>query len=998
MLGVLEKALAPCKKGAMFLCKGETELPMPRIEVKDVGLLSYPVPPVQIQSMIERATRAPYGKGTETITDLNVRRVWQIQNTDINITGKPFQTFFTSITNSIKESMGLTNDTVTAELYKLLVYDKGSFFLPHRDSEKADNMFGTLVLSLPCPHRGGDLVVNHSGRDEVVSLENDSMSTIKWTAFFADCQHEVKPVTEGNRVCLVYNLLRSGGTKVEINAAYEPITKAFNQVFGIGHDEVNDDDTVDDENTATLDEDQKSDDESDDEDNDDVQSDVKITKKARTSLTTNTTTQVDVQEEDDDNDNENNEDEDVDVDNDEDDDDDDNVYEDKDQDDNDEEDMNSKGNHIPEKLVYSLEHVYSKSNFTLESLKGSDATLARTLQAFANESHIKLGLAFIQIREAGPCESPGYCNEKHISSRTSIILKDVKDMETGSIISEEIRLRTKEIMPRGCINKLKPYFEETREATGNEGGSFERLYRQSAIVIWSTLSTGKFTMVESVDVVFEILENELTKLGSIDANPKATQELFIQMIRSLDSHPKKPDHITKILQLLSTIKDGQYLPKILQTLLETTGVLYCTEMHQNAFLELFLRTPSMTYESMDEILKTFSNAVLEGSLLGMLDKLLEMFAPETSIHHDKCTLLPKHLQDKISSLASHLLIPKFIPIPNTRYNVVQPNQSFSTTISMVDTMSKQLKDGTALFFVNDTLLSQMYTNAFKIIIDNRSYFDYSMILPMLPVIEQLNVAHPEWLADDENKYYQSYLKKLIDYKLENSNETISNNLYSIWRAVHAEDSIIKAFIAKICIKVIRIRKILTRLLGLLHNEFADSPHYATLWDQVAKSILKQAKTKPDTTDNKFDIAVDCDCDDCGGIKKFLISNETKLNLYVSKWDCSLDHVIEMTEDLPLERKATRYPYCSLELTKTEEGKQELLDMYNQAVNICHSLVKIPPSNISNLDNAGDLDAMNAIVNSTPAPQVYPHDMPPKTPPMVLDEPMEDDDNDDDQEP
>ncbi|GAM23925.1 hypothetical protein SAMD00019534_071000 [Acytostelium subglobosum LB1] len=213
----------------MFLCKGESELPMPRIEVKDVGLLSYPVRQDQLQSMIGRATRAPFGKGTETITDLSVRRVWQIQSTDVNITGRHFQAYFDTITKSIKESMGLTNEEVTAELYKLLVYDKGSFFLPHRDTEKADNMFGTLVLSLPCPHRGGDLVVNHSGRDEVVSLENDSMSLIKWTAFFADCQHEVKPVTEGCRVCLVYNLLRSGGTKVNINPESEPIINAINQ-------------------------------------------------------------------------------------------------------------------------------------------------------------------------------------------------------------------------------------------------------------------------------------------------------------------------------------------------------------------------------------------------------------------------------------------------------------------------------------------------------------------------------------------------------------------------------------------------------------------------------------------------------------------------------------------------------------------------------------------------------------------------------------------------
>lgn len=36
-----------------------------------------------------------------------------------------------------------------AELYKLLVYDTGSFVVGHRDSEKASGMFATLVVVLP---------------------------------------------------------------------------------------------------------------------------------------------------------------------------------------------------------------------------------------------------------------------------------------------------------------------------------------------------------------------------------------------------------------------------------------------------------------------------------------------------------------------------------------------------------------------------------------------------------------------------------------------------------------------------------------------------------------------------------------------------------------------------------------------------------------------------------------------------------------------------------
>jgi len=38
----------------------------------------------------------------------------------------------------------------------MLVYDQGSFFKSHRDTEKTDGMFGTLVVALPSAHRGGN--------------------------------------------------------------------------------------------------------------------------------------------------------------------------------------------------------------------------------------------------------------------------------------------------------------------------------------------------------------------------------------------------------------------------------------------------------------------------------------------------------------------------------------------------------------------------------------------------------------------------------------------------------------------------------------------------------------------------------------------------------------------------------------------------------------------------------------------------------------------------
>src|SRR5690606_23016941 len=79
--------------------------------------------------------------------------------------------------------------------------------LPHRDGEKLDRMVATLVVSLPSAHEGGELVVRHEGAEEVIAFGGDSARfETRYAAFYADCEHEVRPLRSGHRLCLVYNL------------------------------------------------------------------------------------------------------------------------------------------------------------------------------------------------------------------------------------------------------------------------------------------------------------------------------------------------------------------------------------------------------------------------------------------------------------------------------------------------------------------------------------------------------------------------------------------------------------------------------------------------------------------------------------------------------------------------------------------------------------------------------------------------------------------------
>jgi hypothetical protein len=218
--------LSGVKRPGDFHAIGSLVAPMPRLDIDGVGTVSFPIPPSQAREIIGQSTQAPYGKGDQTLIDTQVRKVWQVASEKIHLGGSTWTATLETILRRVTEELGCGKLDVSAELYKLLVYDPGSFFLAHRDTEKAQGMFGTLVIVLPSFHEGGELHIRHAGREVVADLASREVSQLSYAAFYADCEHEVKPVTEGNRVCLIYNLIQHRAGKTIKAPDYGPETTA----------------------------------------------------------------------------------------------------------------------------------------------------------------------------------------------------------------------------------------------------------------------------------------------------------------------------------------------------------------------------------------------------------------------------------------------------------------------------------------------------------------------------------------------------------------------------------------------------------------------------------------------------------------------------------------------------------------------------------------------------------------------------------------------------
>ena len=232
----LEKLLEALGESSQFVTSGSLSPVLPGLDVKAVGSIGSPASPADAKRLIAKAAHAPYGRGEETIVDTKVRRVWQIDPSQVVCRNPEWNAHITAIVEAVKQEFSI-NEMVSPILYKLLIYDKGSFFAPHRDSEKTPGMFATLVVCLPSRHEGGALIVKHGGQTKTIDFGGaDSEFKTQYASFYADCQHEIRPVTSGFRICLVYNLAIAGKQQQpeapRLDTAVEQAAGLLRDLFG----------------------------------------------------------------------------------------------------------------------------------------------------------------------------------------------------------------------------------------------------------------------------------------------------------------------------------------------------------------------------------------------------------------------------------------------------------------------------------------------------------------------------------------------------------------------------------------------------------------------------------------------------------------------------------------------------------------------------------------------------------------------------------------------
>lgn len=165
-----------------------------------------------LRQLVADCEPAGFGRGQENVMDPEYRQAGKLEPSQF-VTSFHFMDFglLEIIENILVPPLDLEQEVsprrIEAELYKLNVYSGPSgLFQKHVDTPRSKSQVGSLVVCLPSAFKGGNLIVRHQGKEMDFDWEHQSAHAIQWAAFYSDCEHEIKTITEGQRITLTYNL------------------------------------------------------------------------------------------------------------------------------------------------------------------------------------------------------------------------------------------------------------------------------------------------------------------------------------------------------------------------------------------------------------------------------------------------------------------------------------------------------------------------------------------------------------------------------------------------------------------------------------------------------------------------------------------------------------------------------------------------------------------------------------------------------------------------
>lgn len=180
----------------------------------------------------------------------------------------------------------------------------------------------------------------------------------------------------------------------------------------------------------------------------------------------------------------------------------------------------------PVKLLWLLEHRYTQASLSFAGLKGADAAAAAVLLDAGQQAGVSVHLAMLSIQESGSAmprgggrygrRRYGRHDEEEDEEDQDFEVTDVTDrcQELTNWQSPDdtpppvrtLPFEGEDLLPANVLEGIAPDEQSFSEATGNEGGTFERAWRRAALVLWPRLHADAVLAQREPDLTVPWLE------------------------------------------------------------------------------------------------------------------------------------------------------------------------------------------------------------------------------------------------------------------------------------------------------------------------------------------------------------------------------------------------------------------------------------------------------------------------------------------------------------
>jgi hypothetical protein len=116
----LSQAIGQATKSSKFCVAGYLPVVDPGLEIDGLGAIELPLKRAMAKNLVARCRVAPYGKGTQTLVDRNVRNTFELDPKKFRLS-QEWNSAIAGATQTAAQQLGLPTEQVEAKLYKLLL-------------------------------------------------------------------------------------------------------------------------------------------------------------------------------------------------------------------------------------------------------------------------------------------------------------------------------------------------------------------------------------------------------------------------------------------------------------------------------------------------------------------------------------------------------------------------------------------------------------------------------------------------------------------------------------------------------------------------------------------------------------------------------------------------------------------------------------------------------------------------------------------------------------